>query len=217
MFARSEVKGRAGLLARIIVSAASVLTLSLGSAGLLLAQDDHGAGGGGGGLFDINWPGLMFWTWLIFIILLLILRKWAWGPILGALDAREKRIQDALDGAAAERDEAQKLLDQQRQALAETRDEAQSILADSRKAAERLRAEMVDEARGEKDRIVAGARDEIRHERDQALDALRREAVDLSIQAAGRVLDKNLDSDENRRLVDEYIDSLVKSEGDGAD
>ncbi len=215
MFARSEVRGRAGSLAMILAGTASVLTLSLGSAGLLLAQEDHG--GGGGGLFDVNWLGLMFWTWLIFIILLLVLKKWAWGPILGALDARERRIQDALDSAASERDEAKTLLEEQRQALVETRDQAQQILADNRKAAERLRGQMLDEARKEKDRIVAGARDEIRHERDQALDALRREAVDLSIQAAGRVLHKNLDSAENRRLVDEYIDSLAKSEGDGAD
>jgi len=218
MFARSDVRGRAGRLASRLAAVACVLALWLVSAGTVLAQEDHGAGGNGGGLFDINWGGLMAWTWLIFIVLLVVLRKWAWGPILGALEAREKRIQEALDGAARDRDQASKLLGEQRQVLAETRDQAQHILADSRKAAEKLRAELLAEARSEKDRIVAGARDEIRHERDQALEALRRETVDLSIQAAGRVLHKNLDSQENRRLVDDYLDGLVAdSKAGGAD
>ena len=217
MFARSDVLGRAASPARHLAVVASVLTLTLLSAGSLLAQEDHGAGGSGGGLFDINWPSLMIWTWLIFGILLLVLRKWAWGPILGALEAREKGIQDALDGAAQDRDKAGAMLEEQRQMLAETRDQAQHILADSRKAAERLRAELVEEARAEKDRIVAGARDEIRHERDEAVDALRREAVDLSILAASRVLHKNLDSEENRRLVDDYLDSLAADSRDSGD
>ncbi len=196
------------------LAATAVLFLSLVSAGQLLAQEEHGAGGGGG-LFDINWGGLMVWTWLIFIVLLLVLRKWAWGPILGALEAREKRIQDALESAAKDRESANELLSEQRRLLSETREQAQGILADSRKAAEKLRAEMIQEARSEKDRIVDGARDEIRHERDQALETLRREAVDLSIQAASRVLGKSLDSDENRRLVDEYIDTLAEQSGNG--
>ncbi len=171
MFARSILQGRAGSPARYLGVGVTVVALSLSSARLLLAQEDHGAAAGGGGLFDINWAGLMFWTWLIFIVLLLVLRKWAWGPILGALEAREKRIQDTLDGAARDRDEAKALLEEQRQALAETR--------------------------------------------DQAIEVLRLEAVDLSILAASRVLHKNLDSDENRRLVDDYLDSLAAESQDG--
>ncbi len=156
----------------------------------------------------------MFWTWLIFILLLLVLRKWAWGPILGALEAREKRIQETLDGAAKERSDARRLLDEHRQLLDGSRDQAQKIVAESRKAAERLRAEMLDEARSQRDQIVASAREDIRLERDQALDTLRRAAVDLSITAAGRVLEREVDSEQNRRLVEEYLEGLA-AEGEG--
>ncbi len=165
-------------------------------------------GAGGGGLFSIN-PGLMIWTWVIFLLLLFVLRKWAWGPILGALEAREKRIQQALEGAAREREEAGRLLEEQRQLLDTSREQAQQILADGRKAAERLRWELLEEARSQKDQIVGRAKDEIERERDQALEALHREAVDLSIAAAGRVLERNLDAEDNRRLVEEYLERLA--------
>lgn len=184
-------------------SAAALLPL-LGTAAPLLAQEEHG---GGGGLFAIN-PGLIIWTWVIFLILLFVLRKWAWGPILGALETREKRIQEVLDRAARDRDDAAGLLKEHRRLLDESRLQAQNILAESRRAAERLRGELLDEARKQKDHIVAGAKGEIERERDQALEALRREAVDLSITAASRVLEKNLDSEENRRLVEDYLQHL---------
>ncbi|KPK61945.1 MAG: hypothetical protein AMS21_08530 [Gemmatimonas sp. SG8_38_2] len=180
-----------------------------------MAQE-HGDGGGGGGLFAIN-PGLIVWTWIIFLILLFVLRKWAWGPILGALEAREKRIQDALDDASRERVEASKLLNEQRKLLDESRDEAQQIIVDGRKAGERLKGDIVDEAKKQASLIVENAREDIEHERDQALETLRREAVDLSISAAGRVLNKEVDSAENRRLVEDYLEGLTAESGDGRD
>lgn len=204
---RPGLVGRARrLAAQLARLGASVGGLIILAAAPLLAQEEHG--GGGGGLFDIN-PGLIVWTWVVFLILLFVLRKWAWGPILGALETREKRIQEALDTAARDREEAAQLLEEHRRMLDESREQAQNILADSRKAAERLRGEMVEEARREKDRIVGRATEEIERERDQALDALRREAVDLSISAAGRVLERNLDSEENRRLVEDYLDRVA--------
>ncbi len=213
MSKRLKNRRRLGAATRHLSAVAAALVLSLVGAIPLLAQEEHG--GGGGGLFDINWPGLMFWTWLIFLLLLFVLRKWAWGPILGALESREKRIQETLDGAARDREEANRLLDEHRRILDESRDQAQSILADNRKAAEALRAEMLDAARRQKDQIVAGAREDIERERDAALDALRREAVDLSISAAGRVLHREVDSEENRRIVEEYLKGLVADEKGG--
>jgi F-type H+-transporting ATPase subunit b len=213
MSKRSKNRRRPRAATRQLCALAAALALSLVAAIPLLAQEEHG--GSGGGLFDINWPGLMFWTWLIFLLLLFVLRRWAWGPILGALESREKRIQETLDGAARDREQAGRLLDEHRQMLDESRDQAQHILADTRKAAEALRAEMLDAARGQKDQIVASAREDIERERDEALDALRREAVDLSISAAGRVLRKELDSEENRRIVEEYLEGLVADEKGG--
>lgn len=187
--------------------ASAVPVLMIGSALPLLAQE-----GGGGGLFAINY-GLVVWTWLIFVLLLLVLRKWAWRPILDALDQREKRIQNALDQAAREREEAAKLLGQQREILGQVRGEAQEILAEGRKAGERLRAELMEEAQKQKREILERSREEILKERDEALATLRRAAVDLSISAASRVLEKNLDSKDNRRLVEEYLEALSKEDG----
>ncbi len=193
--------------ARVARSSGVAAALVLVSAAPLLAQK------GDGDLFAVNWFGLFVWTWLIFILLFVVLRKWAWRPILEALDKREQRIQDAIDQAAQQREEAEKLLAEQRDMLGQARGEAQDILAEGRKAGERLRAELLEEARKQKDQIVGRSREEIRRERDEALAALRREAVDLSISAASRVLEKNLDSKENRRLVEEYLD-VLSGEGD---
>jgi F-type H+-transporting ATPase subunit b len=100
--------------------------------------------------------------------------------------------------------------------LAESREQAQQILADSRKAGERLRAEIVEESRKQGEQILGHAREDIGRERDAALEILRRETVDLSISAAGRVLSKEVDSEENRRLVEDYLESLAaESEQDG--
>lgn len=200
--------GRVRPLGRIVGAAAGALIW----ASPLAAAQEHGEGGGG--LLAIN-PGLMIWTWFIFLLLVAILAKWAWGPILGALEARERRIQEALDRAAHDREEAGKLLEEHRQLMDEARGQANAILAGGRKAAERLRGELLEEARKQKDQIVARAKGEIERERDQALDSLRREAVDLSISAAGRVLQRNLDSKEDRRVVEEYLERLaVQDDGD---
>lgn len=205
MMRASRLRRRFRPSAQPLAALGTVAGLLVFTAGPLLAEE---AAGGGSPFFSIN-PGLIIWTWVIFLVLLFVLRKWAWGPILGALEAREKRIQQALEGAAREREEAGWLLEQQRQLLDQSREQAQHVLADSRKAAERLRWQLLEEARARKDEIVARAKDEIERERDQALEALRREAVDLSIAAAGRVLEKNLDAEDNRRLVEEYLERLA--------
>lgn len=194
---------------RYLLSGVLAAGLGLARVAPLLAQEE---GGGGGSLLNIR-PGLVIWTWAIFLVLLFVLRRWAWGPIVGALEARERRIQEALDEATREREEAQRLLNEHRKLLNEARNEAQEILTEGRRAAERFRAEMLEEGRQQKDEIVGRARDEIARERDQALDTLRREAVDLSINAASRVLEKNLDSEDNRRLALDYVERLTEERG----
>ncbi len=131
----------------------------------------------------------------------------------GFVDCSIGGIQNALDQAAREREEAAKLLGQQREILGQVRGEAQEILAEGRKAGERLRAELMEEAQKQKREILERSREEILKERDEALATLRRAAVDLSISAASRVLEKNLDSKDNRRLVEEYLEALSKEDG----
>ncbi len=161
-------------------------------------------------LFSLN-AGVVIWTLVIFFALVLILGRFAWRPILGALEARERHIQEILDAAARDREEAEKALAEHRRQLAEGRQQAQQILAEGKAAAERVRQELLETARRQQDELLARARDDIRHEREQAVDQIRREAVDLSLAAASHLMERRLDAAEDRRLVQDYLASLEQS------
>jgi F-type H+-transporting ATPase subunit b len=152
--------------------------------------------------------GLMFWTLIIFAALLLVLAKFAFKPITAAVEARERALQDALDAAKRDREEAALLLAQHRAALDASRAEGQKLIADARAAAERVRAELVEQAHAEQARMLERARAEIETERAKAIADLRREAVDLAIMGAGKVIGQNLDRDANRRLVESFLESV---------
>src|SRR5690606_640556 len=177
---------------------------------LLLIVQEHAGEAGGGGLFSIN-PGLMIWTVVIFLALLAVLGKFAWKPILGALEARERRIQDILDAAARDREEAERLMEENRRQLAEARQQAQQITAEGRQAAERIRQEMLERARAEQEELLARARQELDRERERALETLRRDAVDLSLAAAAKLVEKRLGSEDDRRIINEYLDRIGAS------
>ena len=182
---------------------AAVLALAAGLPGTLLAQ----GGEGGGGLYDIN-TGLSVWTLLVFGILVFILGKYAWGPILSAVDARERGIQSALDEAAQRNDEAAKLLAEHKEQLADARRQASELIAEGKAAGEGVRKEIEEKARAEAQAIVERARAEIERERDQAIEALRKESVDLALAAASRLMQENLDQDKDRQLVERYLSEL---------
>lgn len=171
------------------------------------AQESHGAGGGGADLFSINW-GLSVWTVIIFITLLLLLWRFAWGPILSAVEAREKGIQGALDEARKRQQEAEKLLEEHKAQLADARRQAQEIMAEGREAGDRLRKEMETRAREESESILERARAEIQREKVAAVDDLRRESVDLALAAASKLLHSKLDGEQDRKLVMEYVNGL---------
>ena len=184
-------------------------------AGLLAASQeaDHAAPGWDS-LFSVD-LGLAFWTVVTFLALLAILTRFAWKPLLGALDAREKGIQDDIDEARSQRDDAEELLDRYREQLAEGRRQAQALMAESREAAEQLRRELELRAREESREILASARREIERERDAAVEAVRRESVEVALAAASRLLGERLDAERDRQLVTGYIDDL-RDDPDGA-
>lgn len=167
----------------------------------------QGGGEGGGGLYDIN-TGLSFWTLIVFGVLVFILGKYAWGPILGAVEAREKNIQSALDEAAARNQEAATLLAQHKEQLADARRQANELIAQGKAAGETVRKEIEEKARVEAQNMVERARVEIERERDAAIDTLRRESVDLALAAASRLMQENLDQPKDRQLVERYLNSL---------
>lgn len=157
--------------------------------------------------------GLAIWTLLTFLTLLFVLGKYAWGPLLGALDARAKRIQGDIDEAKRRREEAEALVAECREQLADGRRRAQALVAEAREAAEELRRELEAGAREESRAILAAARREIERERDAAVEAVRREAVEVAIAAASRLLEERLDGDRDRKLVMDYIDDLARPGG----
>jgi F-type H+-transporting ATPase subunit b len=158
-------------------------------------------------MFDLN-PGLSVWTGLVFLTLLAILWRFAWGPILGAVQAREDGIQDTLDQAAKERGEAAKLLAEHREQMADARRQAQQMIAEGKEAGERVRQGIEEKARSEGDVMIERARESIEREKDAALDELRKESVDLALAAAAKLLQESLDEKKDRELVMGYIDEL---------
>ena len=156
-------------------------------------------------VFNLN-MGTSFWTLVIFGVLMVVLAKWAFPPILGYAQAREDRIQKSLDEARQAREEAQRALEEQRRELAQAREESQAIIARGKQDAEKVRQELVERAKTDQQEVVDKAKREIEREREQALESIRREAVELSIAAAAHLVGKRLDGEEDRRLVREYLD-----------
>jgi F-type H+-transporting ATPase subunit b len=164
-----------------------------------------------GGLLDVN-TGLMVWTVIIFLVVLGILYWKAYPPILGAVEAREARIAELLAAAQRDREEAQTLIEEQRARHEELRAQVQEMVAEGKAAGERMREEIVAEARREQQAILERARREIAQEAEQALADLKAQAVDLAIAAASRLIQKDLDGEGNRRLVQQYLDQLELEE-----
>lgn len=151
--------------------------------------------------------GLMVWTLLIFIGLFIILSRYAFGPITRAVEAREQALQDAIDQAKRDREEAARILAEHRTQLEGARAEAQHIIAEGRAVGEKLRAEMLEETHTQQQDLLERARREIAGERDRAIAQIREEAVDLALAAASKVIEKNLDDSANRKLVESYLAS----------
>lgn len=149
--------------------------------------------------------GTSFWTFVIFLLLMVVLTKWAFPPILGYAQAREDRIQASLDEARAAREEAQKALEDQRRELAQAREESQAIIAQGKQDADKVRQELLKKAKTEQQEVVDRAKQEIEREREQALESLRRESVDLSIAAAAHLLGRRMDAEEDRRVVQDFL------------
>jgi F-type H+-transporting ATPase subunit b len=179
--------------------------LLAGSPRVLLAA---GAGAGTTPLFTVN-LGTTVWTAIVFLALLGILWKFAWGPILAQIDSREKGIQSAIDEATARNAEAERLLAEHRAQLADARRQGNELIAEGKAAGDRLRKDIEEKARAEAHALIERAAAEIERQRDAALDALRKESVELALAAAGRLLQENLDADKDRELVERYLGELA--------
>ena len=185
----------------LFLSAAIAMT----NAASLLAQEAGGEAGGGLMAVRIN---LMFWTLVIFLLLYFLLRWKAFPAILGAVEQREKALQDAIDAAKRDRDEAQRLLEEHQRQIDAARGEAQKLIADGRAVAEKMRTDLLEQTHQEQQTMLERARREIETEKERAIAQLRREAVNLAIAGASKVIEQILDNTKNRQLVEGFLSSL---------
>jgi len=149
--------------------------------------------------------GLMIWTLVTFVIVLIVLRKYAYGPLQQVIDERRKAISADLDAAETARTEAQDALAEYRQQLAEARKEATKIVEDARRVGDERRAAAVAELEAEKARLMRQTQEEIQAETRQALNAIKQQVADLAVAATEKVVRARLDEAEQRRLIDEAL------------
>jgi F-type H+-transporting ATPase subunit b len=180
----------------------SLVVLALSPAALL-AQEASGTR-----TFMKPDTGLMVWTLAIFVLLMFVLSRYAFGPITAAVEAREKALEAAIESANRDRDAAAKLLKEHQAAIDAARGEAQKIIADGRAVGEKMRSDMLEVTRKEQQDMLERARREIENEKDKAIIQLRREAVDLALAGASKVIEQNLESQKNRQLVESYLASI---------
>lgn len=169
---------------------------------LLALQEEHAAGP-----LTVD-GGLMIWTLFIFLLLLVILKKFAWPVVLGAVEAREQALEQQLAEAERDRTEAAALLAEHRKLVTDAKSQAHGIVVEARQLAEKERAVALEKTKQEQDELLGRARREIAAERDRAIADLRREAVDLSLAAASKLIGQRLDSETDRKLVLEYLGTL---------
>lgn len=164
----------------------------------------------GGSLTDVQ-PGLIFWTLVTFIIVAFVLRRVAWGPLLEAVNEREKQIQSSIDAAKKERAEAEKLLGEQKTAIAAARQEAAESLRKTQTDMEKLREELMAKSRKEAEDLKVDARRTIEAEKNKAIADIKNEAVNLAIQIAEKLLTEKLDDAKHRALAEQFVSDLAKS------
>jgi F-type H+-transporting ATPase subunit b len=165
---------------------------------------------GGGTLVDVN-PGLIFWTAITFLTLLLILSKVAWKPIVAALKQRENAIQDSLEKAELAKAEAQKVLDANQANLAKAEEESRKIIEQARAYAEKMKEQIVNESREQSRKILADATAEIGRQKDAAFNELRVQVAEIAVSAAEKIIKQNLDVEANKKIVNTYISEIAKN------
>jgi len=150
-------------------------------------------------------PGLFLWTIFTFLILLGLLVKFAWQPLLNALEARQNTIRGALDDAEAAKQQLRQVQQDSEVLVNKARVEADSIIADTREASAKLREDLRQQAAIEAKTIIENAERAIQLERDRALTQVRQEAVDVSLLIASKLIRRNLTKEDNEALIEEAL------------
>jgi F-type H+-transporting ATPase subunit b len=155
-------------------------------------------------------PGLYIWTILTFLVLLTLLAKFAWGPLLKALESRQEAIRKSLDDAQKAKTELDRLQQESAQIVRQARVEADAIISQSRADGTSLREEIRKQAKEEAEGIIKNAERQIQLETSRALQQIRHEAIDLSVEIASKIIQRNLSKEDNEKLIEEALRQVEK-------
>lgn len=161
-------------------------------------------------LLEVN-PGLIFWVILTFIVLLLVLKKVAWKPILSALDQREAVIKESLEKAEIAQEEAKKVLEENKANIQKAEEESKKIINQSREYAENLKDQMMQDSKEQAKKIIDEATAEIERKRDAAFEELKTQVAEIAIQAAEKIMDANLDKEAQKKIANKFIGEITKN------
>ena len=154
--------------------------------------------------------GTVFWMLIMFIIVMVILKKFAWKPILNALEKRERTIEDALFSADRARAEMEKVKEDNKLIMAEARKERDMMLKETRQMSEKLLNEAKGKAGEEAKKIIEAAREQIMNEKSAAISEIRNQVVELSVNIAEKILREKLKSDKEQQELMKKLLNEVK-------
>jgi F-type H+-transporting ATPase subunit b len=161
-------------------------------------------------------PGLMIWTIVCFLVVLFVLKRWAFGPVQQMIDARRERIQSALDEADEARSEARALLEEHKKLISQAKSESEDILSEARRIADAQRERVKVETEEDRQRRLEETRRQIEQATQQALGQIRDEVGKLSLLAAEKITRKSLTGPDQQRLIDEALAEIDFTQLEGS-
>ena len=168
--------------------------------------------GSEGGSWLENWlypdTGLFYWSVITFLIVFLILRWKAWGPLMNALDEREKSIKESLSKAEEIVQDHEKSVKDNEAILHKTHEEAKNIVAEAKGIGEKLKIKLEQDGHAKYDALLASATEEIKSEKNKALNDIKKMVVDIAMEASEKIVKRNLNDDDNKRIIKETVDSF---------
>ena len=172
---------------------------------------EHSEGGGWLEKWLLPDPGIFLWTLVTFFIVLFVLRLKAWKPLIAALEKRESEIRNSLNAAEKAKKEAEAVSQEYDELVKKAQVEAQQIVAEGKSVGEKLKAEIENSAKTKADEIIVSARGQIEAEKEKAIKEIKSIIVDLSISAASKVIEKNLNTADNKRLIENTLNKIGKA------
>ena len=169
------------------------------------------SGNNEGSWFD-DWlypdTGLYIWSVITFLIVFVILRWKAWNPLMQALDERESQIRESLEKAEKIVKDQEKSSQENEAILNKAREEAKGVIAQAKEAGEKLRLKLEKDGHEKYDELLTSATDAIESEKNKALNDIKKMVVEVAIEASEKIVKRNLNTDDNKRMVEETVDSF---------